>query len=329
MYIKILKQCSLLILVLISVAGRAQVPRMYFSDTTTAGTSLAKDPIVVKFKGKYLMYYSRKASNNSSNGMLGWDIGIAQSTDLYNWVKIGEIKPAAAYEQKGLCAPGAILKDGKIHLFYQTYGNGAKDAICHAVSTDGINFKRDTSNPIFHPAGKWTNGRAIDAEVYPFQNKYFLYFATRDSSGQIQKQGVASASIGANFSKSTWKQAVDSAILKPVLPWEGNCIEGASIIKRNNKLYMFYAGNYNNAPQQIGVAVSSDGKVWKRLSNQPFLPNGKPGSWNSSESGHPCIFEDSNAKTYLFYQGNNDNGKSWYLSNIEIGWTKNEPYIIK
>lgn len=101
------------------------------------------------------------------------------------------------------------------------------------------------------------------------------------------------------------------------------------IIERNNKLYMFYAGNYNNAPQQIGVAVSSDGKVWKRLSNQPFLPNGAPGSWNSSKSSHPCIFEDADSRTYLFYQGNNDNGKSWYISNIEVRWTRKGPYIIK
>lgn len=50
----------------------------------------------------------------------------------------------------------------------------------------------------------------------------------------------------------------------------GECIEGASIVKKDNKLYMFYAGAYNNAPQQIGVAVSEDGLNWKRLSEEPF-----------------------------------------------------------
>lgn len=317
------------VLILCVTALNAQkLPRMYFSDSTTTGIPLAKDPVVVKFKGRYLMYYSRKTYNDGSNGMLGWNIGIAQSKDLYNWVKIGEIKPTAAYEQKGLCAPGALILNGKVHLFYQTYGNGPKDAVCHATSVDGINFVRDASNPIFHPTGNWTNGRAIDAEVYPFKNSYFLYFATRDSTGRIQKQGVAMASSGTDFSRSGWKQAADSSILKPTLKWEGDCVEGASVIKRNNKLYMFYAGNYNNAPQQIGVAVSSDGITWKRLSDQPFLPNGKPGTWNSSESGHPCIFEDANGKTYLFYQGNDDNGKTWHLSNLQIGWTEKGPYII-
>lgn len=307
----------------------AQLPRMYFSDSTQPGNPVAKDPVVVKFGDRYLMYYSRKVYTDNSNGMLGWGIGIAESRDLYNWKKIGEIKPEAEYEHKGLCAPGALVKNGVVNLFYQTYGNGPKDAICHATSEDGIHFKRNNSNPIFNPTGNWTNGRAIDAEVYAFKNNYFLYFATRDSSGTIQKQGVAVAPLSTDFSKKTWRQAVDSSILQPQLKWEGNCIEGASIIKRNNKLYMFYAGNYNNAPQQIGVAISTDGITWKRMSDTPFLVNGKPGTWNSSESGHPCIFEDSNGKTYLFYQGNDNNGKTWFLSNIMIGWNTKGPFIMK
>jgi predicted GH43/DUF377 family glycosyl hydrolase len=304
-------------------------PAMYFSDSTDTGVFLAKDPVVVNFKGRYLMYYSRKMRYDKADGMQGWGIGIAESSDLTNWKKIAEINPAAEYEKKGLCAPGALIRDGKVQLFYQTYGNGPKDAICHAASTDGINFVRDESNPVFRPTGDWNNGRAIDAEVYRYNNKFFLYFATRDPAGKIQKQGVAVAAGKTNFSKAEWKQAVDSSILQPYLDWEGECVEGASVIKKNNKLYMFYAGSYNNAPQQIGVAASKDGVTWKRLYDQPFLANGKPGSWNSSESGHPCIFEDRDGKTYLFYQGNNDKGRTWYLSRLQIGWNNEGPYIIQ
>lgn len=305
-----------------------QHPRMYFTDTSSTGIMIAKDPMVIKFKGHYLMYYSKQIFQDKKDGMQGWNIGIAQSSDLYHWQKIGEIKPNANYEQHGLCAPGAIVKDGKVHLFYQTYGNGPKDAICHAWSTDGVNFTRDASNPIFSPKGEWTNGRAIDAEVYFYNNKYFLYFATRDKAGEIQKQGVASATAATNFSRSAWTQASDSSILAPKYPWEGKCIEGASIIKKNNRLYMFYAGSYNNVPQQIGVAESEDGVHWRRLSDKPFLVNGKPGTWNSSESGHPGVFEDEDGQTYLFFQGNNNHGKSWHLSNVKIGWNAQGPYLM-
>ncbi|WP_344975733.1 family 43 glycosylhydrolase [Compostibacter hankyongensis] len=309
----------------------AQTPRMMYGDATGAsGMPFSKDPYVVNFKGRYLMYYSMwklKDSNDPHSGKF-LAIGIAQSSNLNDWKKVGEMLPEGPYEKKGLGAPGALIRDGKVHLFYQTYGNDAKDAICHAVSDDGIHFIRDASNPIFHPKkSAWTNGRAIDADVYFFNGKYFLYFATRDTAGRIQKLGVATAPANTDFSRKDWTQASHDAILAPQLDWEGQCIEAPSIIAHKGKLFMFYAGNYNNHPQQIGVAVSRDGISWERISRSPFLSNGKPGEWNESESGHPDIFEDSDGKTYLFFQGNKDNGKTFYLSNVRVYWKRKFPYL--
>src|SRR5690242_420851 len=123
----------------LSIQGSAQLkPKMYFTDTSSSEIRIAKDPVVLKFNGRYLMYYSKQRFHNTKDGMQGWNIGIAESKDLYNWKKIADINPEANYEQRGLCAPGAMVKDGKMHLFYQTYGNGPKDAICHAWSSDGI-----------------------------------------------------------------------------------------------------------------------------------------------------------------------------------------------
>jgi Beta-fructosidases (levanase/invertase) len=292
---------------------------MRFTDESR-GKPFAKDPAVVRFLNKYWLYYSIPPFNDGRDGD-GWAIGIANGDDLHNWEKVGEILPELPCEAKGICAPGAIVLSGRIHLFYQTYGNGAKDAICHAASENGLTFERNPSNPIFAPVGEWNNGRAIDADVIEHEGSLLLYFATRDPKGQIQMQGVAKASIDSDFGASAWKQACDAPILKPELPWEGHCIEAAAMCKRNGKLFMFYAGAYNNWPQQIGCAVSEDGIAFKRLFMEPFLPNGDPGSWNSSESGHPFLFTDDDERTYLFYQGNNDNGKSWYLSFVEVDWS--------
>lgn len=301
---------------------------MMFGDTSRTGSPFSKDPHVIKFGGRYLMYYSIQPYKDKNNPVQGWGIGIAESRDLINWKKIGEITPAGEYEKKGLAAPCALEINGKVHLFYQTYGNGKNDAICHAYSDDGIHFERNKTNPVFRPTGEWNCGRAIDAEVISFNGNYYLYYATRDPDFKIQLQGVAVAPGNTDFSKSSWKNlSTDKPMLKPELPWEKDCIEGASIIQRGNILFMFYAGAYNNNPQQIGVAKSSDGIKWERLSNKPFLTNGKPGEWNYSESGHPHLFEDDNGKTYLFFQGNNDNGKTWYISNIEVFWNDTGPYL--
>ena len=36
-------------------------------------------------------------------------IGIAQSSDLENWTKVGEVLPQYPYEGNGMCAPGALV----------------------------------------------------------------------------------------------------------------------------------------------------------------------------------------------------------------------------
>ena len=319
-----------LLLVLINTlfvqAQTFDTPEMYFGDTSRLGRPFSKDPHVVKFKGRYLMYYSIPGIPKSDT-MSGWGVGIAESRDLTHWNRVGEIRPAGGPETKGLAAPAALVHQGKVHLFYQTYGNMAKDAICHAFSEDGIHFTRNPTNPIFHPTGNWTIGRAIDAEVVKTNDRFLLYFATRDTTFKIQKLGVAAAPLTTDFSRKDWTQLTDDAILEPKYAWEETCIEGASVIRKGDWYYMFYAGAYNNRPQQVGVARSKDGVSWERLSNKPFLTNGDPGTWNNSESGHPHIFEDENGRTYLFFQGNNDMGYTWFISKIEVLWNEKGPYL--
>lgn len=298
---------------------------MYFADSS-CGRPFSKDPAVISFRGRYWMYYSRPPVGDDPT--IGWSIGIAQSRDLENWDVVGAILPQGGCEQKGICAPGAIVLDGVIHLFYQTYGNWKNDAICHATSRDGLTFGRNPENPIFSPHGGWNAGRAIDADVIVNGRELLLYFATRDPAMKIQMLGVASAPLDSGFGRSAWTQRCDQPILKPELPWEGECIEAPAVCCKNGRFFMFYGGAYNNSPQQIGAAVSEDGITWQRLSDQPFLPNGAPGLWNSSESGHPFIFCDSDGRDYLFFQGNNDHGKTWYLSRVEIGWQNDLPVLL-
>jgi predicted GH43/DUF377 family glycosyl hydrolase len=298
---------------------------MLFADNSR-GKSFSKDPSVIHFQSKFWMYYSLPPFGDKRPDD-GWAVGIAQSDDLENWKPVGQILPAQECDKKGLAAPGALVLEGKVHLFYQTYGNGPRDAICHAVSDDGFTFKRNESNPIFRPTGDWNNGRAIDAEAFPHGDEILLYWATRDPKGEIQQVGVSSAPLKSDFARDKWKQLCDAPILKPELPWEGKCIEAPTLIHREGRFWMFYAGAYNNAPQQIGVAVSDDGVRWKRVFDEPFLPNGKPGEWNSSESGHPGIFAAPDGRVYLFYQGNKDNGRTWYLSKVEVVWENGLPAL--
>ena len=305
-------------------------PDMKWADETRLGRPHSKDPSVVRFGGRYLMYFSLPPYDVKlapPDAPRGWSIGIAESHDLDHWKKVGELHPSQDCDRNGLCAPGAVVLEGEVHLFYQTYGNGPKDAICHAVSADGVSFERDASNPVFRPEGAWTSGRAIDAEVFPAGDKLLMWYATRDPEMKVQMIGMAEANLRSGFGKNSWKQIGNGPVIKPELPWEKLCIEAPSVMKRGNRYLMFYAGGYNNEPQQIGLAESLDGISWKRVSNEPLLANGFPGEWNSSESGHPGVFVDGDGKTHLFFQGNNDRGKTWWLARVPLVWKNEHPEI--
>ena len=311
-----------------------ETPRMYYADEVS-GRPFTKDPAVVKFKGRYWLYYSVPPYEGKPTA--GWTIGVATGDNLVDWTKAGELRNTGEAEAKGFTAPGAIVLRDKVHLFYQTYGNGRRDAICHAWSDDGLKFTRNPTNPIFRPTGSWNVGRAIDADVIPHGDKLLLYWATRDPEMRIQMQGVSAAPLDGEFRREDWTQLnPNGPILAPTVPtklddpdldlaWEKRCIEAAAMARHNGRLYMFYAGGYNNDPQQIGVAVSDDGVNFKRLSDKPLVPNGPPGSWNSSESGHPFLFQDDDGQDYLFYQGNHTNGKTWHLSVLPIDWKDGRP----
>jgi len=290
--------------------------------TNTELNCFAKDPAVVCFRNIYYLYYTQRYAD----GTLG--IGIACSEDLENWTCCGEVTRDQECEKNGIAAPGAIILEGRIHLFYQTYGNWRNDAICHAVSEDGLHFAKNPENPVFAPDPTWCCGRAIDADVCVFNGRLHLYFATRDHEMRTQKVGGAWTALDSGFGKNTWTMLAHHALIAPELKWEGECIEAPAAIVQEGRLYLFYGGSYNCTPQQIGCAVSDDGVFFERVSLDPVLPCGQPGAWNSSESGHPFVFRDKDGSVYLIYQGSADKGQSWYLSRAEIVFADGMPVII-
>lgn len=119
---------------------------MYFAENERR-PNWAKDPAVVHFNNRYYLYYSIAPSEERP----GSGIGIAESQDLVNWHYVREVEIKTDVHPHGFGAPAALVREGKVYLFYQSYGTGGKDAICLAVSENGLDFTIDPSSPIFHP----------------------------------------------------------------------------------------------------------------------------------------------------------------------------------
>ena len=147
-----------------------------------------------------------------------------------------------------------------------------------------------------------------------------LMYATRDPSQTWQMLGMAEAPYGCDYGPDKWTNlSVDGPFLKPDFPWEQHCIEAPTVIKHKGYWYLFYAGAYNHERQQIGLAVSKDGRHFERIAPDGLLlPPGKEGSWNAAESGHPGIFRDDDGSVYLFYQGKSSQGAPYRLSVCKV-----------
>ncbi len=95
-----MKRGILLLCTMMSLARALQAQEMMYRDTSRVGVPFAKDPVVVRFAGRYLMYYSIPPRKGVEGA--GWNIGIAESRDIAHWQRIGELTPEQECEQRGL-----------------------------------------------------------------------------------------------------------------------------------------------------------------------------------------------------------------------------------
>ena len=51
------------------------------------------------------------------------------------------------------------------------------------------------------------------------------------------------------------------------------------------------------------------------------------GAWTRSSPESGCSNQDDDGRDYLFYQGNNDKGRTWYLSVTPIDWRDGKPVL--
>ncbi|WP_328631414.1 hypothetical protein [Streptomyces sp. NBC_00356] len=278
------------------------------------------------FQGRYLMYLTLPPGRPAGEGDR-WSIGVAESDDLANWTLSRVLAPFGPYDARGAAAPGAVVIGDRVHLFFQSYGTGRNDAICHASSTDGLSFSGHGDNPVLRAPLAWSCGRAIDADAVLYGDRVLLAYATRDPDMKVQMIGTATAAADSDFGADAWTHLTPHApALRPELDWEQDCIEAPALTWDGERFGMFYAGAYNNAPQQIGWATSPDGVRWERGSTEPVLPVGAPGTWNSSESGHPGVLHHD-GRRHLLFQGNNDHGRTWYIAATPFTLTPTGPAL--
>jgi hypothetical protein len=94
--------------------SKGKPPKMMYADSSRTGKPFSKNPFVIQFKGRYLMYSSVLPVKGSQSR----EIEITESFDLIHWKNVGFLNIQEPYEKNGISAPCALVIKGKVHVFY-------------------------------------------------------------------------------------------------------------------------------------------------------------------------------------------------------------------
>ncbi|CAL8468150.1 g7689 [Coccomyxa elongata] len=121
---------------------------------------------------------------------------------------------------------------------------------------------------------KWTIGWASSENGFAWRKQGQL-FSGSDDEGAFDGGGAAACHVVRDFATKRW--------------------------------VMFYEGVARDNGRSIGMAVSADGRDWRRLP-RPVLEAGPPGAWDSGGVGAPCAVPMAEGRWRMYYHGLREKG---------------------
>jgi predicted GH43/DUF377 family glycosyl hydrolase len=139
----------------------------------TLGKRVAPNSLI-KIGSTYYLYFSYTKLNSSQDT---WGISLATSQDGANWTVIKEnvLPYSESWEYPNPNGCSVILHGNKWLMLYGTLGN---QAIGTATSLDGINWMKNSSNPVFtynNTHNHWSNDVRYPY-ILQIENSYKLYY---------------------------------------------------------------------------------------------------------------------------------------------------------
>lgn len=138
---------------------------------------------LVYFNGYYHVFYQHAPDYELPwKQPMHW--GHARTKDFLHWEELSvALKPDTMYDKDGCWSGTAIVKDGKLYLFYAsigdvTGGEAKNQTVSVACSADGINFEKCKENPVIrqYPADGGPDFR--DPAVCEIGGTYYCVMAS-------------------------------------------------------------------------------------------------------------------------------------------------------
>lgn len=267
------------------------------------------DPFVMRDGTLYKMWFG---ANNEKAGIT--QVGYAESYDGIKWnmhsnpvLTPGTIK---THDATVVETPIVIKDETEYHMWYSSvnkFGGDGDESIYrigHAVSQDGINWKKDANNPVVRPEGNylegnWSSWGVLEPTVIKEDGIYKMWFMGISAKPPDYKTIHYEIGYATSVDGSEWQPYSNNPVLEIYKgPYENKVINSAFFVLNDGKKYrLFYFGG--DVPDI--VADSKDGINWKKH-EKTILPNGEAGSWDSWIVSSPTIIFDE-GKYKMWYSG--------------------------
>ncbi|WP_230471309.1 family 43 glycosylhydrolase [Hymenobacter jejuensis] len=254
------------------------------TNIVSAGTSLVlpgdfPDPSVTKIGDTYW------ATATSSNW--GPIFPLLKSKNLTDWELVGHVFPNQPpdWADYYFWAPEISEENGKTYVFYTAHKKNGPLSVGVASADNPAGPYRDHGPLVGQEDG------SIDAFPIRDENNQLYIVWKEDGNSQNRPTPIWAQRINDDRTALTGEK---TELFRNTIPWEGNLVEGASIVRHGDYFYAFYAGNGccgHNCTYGIGVARSR--KLlgpWEKYEKNPILT--KNGSWTCP--GHGTVTQRDN-----------------------------------
>jgi hypothetical protein len=233
-------------------------------------------------------------------------IAIVESKDGERWSEPPRIvlgpRKGSGWEED-VNRPVVLKRGDGYHLWY-TGQSQDHSWIGYATSTDGLNWKRMSDQPVLSPQAPWEKVAVMCPHVNWDEelNVYRMWYSAGDQY-EPDAIGYATSRDGLN-----WTRYEHNPIFRPdpANLWERQKVTAVQVVRRGDWHLMFYIGFRDVDHAQIGVARSRDGiSQWHRHRSNPIIAP-DVGEWDQDACYKPYAIFDGD-RWLLWYNGRQAN----------------------
>jgi len=245
------------------------------------------------------------------------------------------------WDDSALWWPNITVVNDTFYIIYNGSPNfpSAPSSIGLAVSADGYNFKKSSSNPILSGDGSGIDAYSVDVGCLYFKNStWYLYYGCRATAPCQPGNMISRAS--SNSPHGPWIRSEDTLlVVGSAGEWDDVFISPCTILTTDTGLVMYYWGGegWPNTKPQIGLATSTDeGYSWNKYNNpattaKPYAesdPVLSPADFESYDDAGiwGCSVLQVDQKWEMYYGGDAGNyGTICYaVSEDGVNWVKDD-----